>query len=216
MTTMQYSNWEYQNIALAAIAQCAAQVENLAVRGTADEFAMAVCVEPLLNFSPASMAEIYPNVSQLSLGLRTLQEIFGNEKKDRTTEITRYVLGILALRQKLMTDKSMQEKVHNELDGLSFPAESVDDDQKQEFYQRLANVYQQTISTYPFRIHVKGNMEFLKDEIVANKIRTLLMAGIRSAVLWYQIGGRRWHLILYRKKIRETCSQVLRNLFTTV
>jgi len=213
---MQYSKWEYQNIALAAIAECAALVESLAVRGVADETDMAVCVKPLLNFSPASVEEIYPNVSQLSLGLRTLQEIFNTEKEDRTAEITRYVLGILALRQKLMTDNSMQEKVHKELDGLMFPEASEEDLQAHQFYKHLADIYQQTLSTYAFRIHVKGNMEFLKDEIVANKIRALLLSGIRSAVLWYQIGGRRWHLILYRKKIRETSSQIRRNLITTV
>jgi high frequency lysogenization protein len=213
---MQYSKWEYQNIALAAIAECAALVESLAVKGAADESAMAVCVGPLLNFSPSSVAEVYPNISQLSLGLRTLQEVFGNEKADRTAEITRYLLGILALRQKLMTDSAMQDKVQRKLDGLSMPEDASSEQEINQFYQHLANVYQQTISTYTFRIHVIGNMEFLKDDVVANKIRALLLAGIRSAVLWYQLGGRRWHLILYRKKIRETSSQIRRNLITRV
>ncbi|HKM37225.1 MAG TPA: DUF489 family protein, partial [Thiopseudomonas sp.] len=32
----------------------------------------------------------------------------------------------------------------------------------------------------------------------AAKVRALLFAGIRSARLWRQLGGRRWHLLTKR------------------
>jgi len=37
--------------------------------------------------------------------------------------------------------------------------------------------------------------------LLANKIRTLLLAGIRAAVLWRQMGGNRWQLLFSRKDI---------------
>jgi len=216
---MHYNKWEYQNIALAAIAQSAALVESLAVRGAADSNAIPACIDPLLNFNPRSIKELYPNVIQLSMGLRTLQDIFDSSKPDRNPEIVRYLLGILALRQKLMGDKAMQDKLQvalkpiRQLDDYD---DDVDGDAQRQFYKQLADVYQSTISTYSFRIHVKGNLEYLRDENVANKVRALLLAGIRSAVLWYQIGGRRWHLILYRKKINQAVGDIRRNLLTPI
>ena len=36
---------------------------------------------------------------------------------------------------------------------------------------------------------------------VADRIRALLLAGVRLAWLWQQLGGRRWHLILRRKPL---------------
>ena len=98
---MQLSNWQYQNLALAAIAQSASLVNSLAVRGSAEPGAVSACVEPLFYFDPASISEMFPNPIQFSTGLRTLQEIFSSNKEDRNTEVIRYLLGILALRQKL-------------------------------------------------------------------------------------------------------------------
>src|SRR3569623_1691456 len=44
---------------------------------------------------------------------------------------------------------------------------------------------------------------------VANKVRTLLLAAIRSAVLWRQCGGNRWQLIFGRRKIIDTARALL-------
>ncbi|MEZ5491956.1 MAG: high frequency lysogenization protein HflD [Gammaproteobacteria bacterium] len=216
---MQFNKWEYQNLALAAIAQSATLVNNLAVRGSADPAAVAVCVDPLFNFSPASVEDMFPNPSRLSPGLRSLQEIFSSDKEQRNPEVIRYLLGILALRQKLMSDRAMQEKLQSRLRQITPLAsfdEADDEGAQQRFFEQVAGVYQETISTYPFRINVTGDLEFLRNEKVANRVRTLLLAGIRWAVFWYQIGGRRWHLVLYRKKIDQTVGDIRRNLLNSI
>jgi high frequency lysogenization protein len=218
---MQYSKWEYQNLALAGIAQCAALVESLAVRGSCDSNSASACIGPLLSFNPASVSALIPNPIQLSLGLRTLQGIFSADKEERNPEIIRYMLGILALRQKLMSDRSMQDNLQQALGELRIPEDFDEDEEQgsgeaQQFFKTVAEVYQDTISTYTFRIHVKGNLEYLRNEYVASQIRTLLLAGIRWAVLWYQIGGRRWHLVLYRKKIDQTAEDIRRRLLSSV
>ncbi|MCB1671511.1 MAG: high frequency lysogenization protein HflD [Gammaproteobacteria bacterium] len=216
---MQFTKWEYQNLALAAIAQSATLVNNLALRGSADPLAVSACVDPLFEFNPRSIGALFPNPIQYSTGLRTLQEIFSGDRENRDPEVIRYLLGILALRQKLMSDRAMQEKLQQRLMGitpLSRVPEDDDDSAQQQFFKQVAEIYQDTISTYAFRIHVKGNLEYLRNENVANRVRTLLLAGIRWAVLWYQIGGRRWHLVLYRKKIDQTVGDIRRNLLTSV
>jgi high frequency lysogenization protein len=64
----------------------------------------------------------------------------------------------------------------------------------------LADTYKQTLSTLSFRIKVAGNPQILQNSHNANKVRALLLAGIRGAILWRQVGGRRWHLLFNRKR----------------
>jgi len=36
-----------------------------------------------------------------------------------------------------------------------------------------------------------------------------LLAGIRSARLWRQLGGHRWQLLISRRKLLDACKNVL-------
>ena len=78
-------------------------------------------------------------------------------------------------------------------------------------FEGLGTLYQDTVSTLPFRIQVQGKVEHLQDERIANRIRALLLAGIRFAVLWHQIGGRPWHLFVLRGRINRIATSMLEN-----
>ncbi len=58
---------------------------------------------------------------------------------------------------------------------------------------------------------VKGEEKFLSQTNNANKIRALLLSGIRSAVLWRQVGGNRWQLLLKRKYFVSEANRILRD-----
>ena len=73
----------------------------------------------------------------------------------------------------------------------------------------LAGIYTDTLSTFNFRIHVTGNPIYLTNPVNTNKVRALLLAGIRSAVLWRQMGGSRWQLIFGRKQYSEIAKKIL-------
>jgi len=73
----------------------------------------------------------------------------------------------------------------------------------------LADLYVNTISTLPPRIIVNGEHGYLSDPENANKVRALLLAAIRSAVLWRQCGGMRLQLLLNRRKIIEEAEKIL-------
>src|SRR5690606_41275217 len=51
------------------------------------------------------------------------------------------------------------------------------------------------------RIQVHGDMRHLQINANAARIRALLLAGIRSARLWRQLGGNRWQMLFARKKM---------------
>lgn len=218
------SPWEHQNIALAAIAQCAALVHKLATFGEASQSELIASINPLLIVNPDSIDDIYPNFSDLNLGLRTLQEMFSSDRSRENGEIVRYTLGMILLRNKLTNNPAMQSTVRQRLsriDRLELVAAELPEDStsallQNQTFEQLARLYQDTISTLPYRIQVQGKIENLKNENIANRIRALLLGGIRSAVLWYQLGGRRWRLVFYRKRVQETAGNIRRKLLTSV
>ena len=212
-TSTGFSNWQYQNVALSVVTQCALLVHDLANHGTADSENMSACIGPVLCISADSVAEIYPDLRQFHTGYQILQEIMDSNIVGKHQEVIRYLPGLLHLRAKLLRDGKMQRTIRDRIKLLAARQETtLPSDREMEQFSSLAALYQDTISHLPFRIHVSGRLEHLKDNLVANKIRTLLLAGIRSAVLWHQLGGRRWHLFFYRKRIRSCVGEIRQSL----
>ena len=56
---------------------------------------------------------------------------------------------------------------------------------------------------------VKGEPPHLQNPDNINKIRALLLAGIRSAMLWRQVGGLRRHIIFNRRKLLTITHRLL-------
>ena len=221
----RFNQWENQNIALAAVAQCASLVSSLAVTGSAPQTEVIASINPLLVLDPDSIDDIYPRVADLSMGLRTIQDTFSDDPRKENADIIRYTLGLLLLRNKLTSNQQMQTAIRLELQEIDPIIQATDSDGSDEeennftqerLFEQLAKLYQDTISTLSYRIQVQGKVENLKNEQVANRIRALLLAGIRSAVLWYQLGGRRWRLVFYRKRVHETAGNIRRKLLTSI
>lgn len=61
------------------------------------------------------------------------------------------------------------------------------------------------------RLQIHGEMQFLQNPRNAERIRALLLAGIRSATLWQQLGGNRWQLFFSRRKILNDAYALLRS-----
>ena len=56
---------------------------------------------------------------------------------------------------------------------------------------------------------VRGEPLHLQNPENVNRIRALLLAAIRSAMLWRQCGGRRLHILLGRKKLWRMADALL-------
>lgn len=210
-TSARFNDWEYRNIALAVTVQCAQLVHILATTGRADPVQVKACIKPLLVLNPDTVADVYPNVSYFSSGLSALQKSLSGEGLKEFSEAMKYVLGMSVLQQQLSTVPSMQQAIQQRMQR---PDTLLLDDSEEFDYAVFAALYQDTISKLSYRIHVKGNVEHLRNQKVADQIRALLLAGIRSAMLWQQLGGRRWHLFFYKKRIRNCVASIRRNLIT--
>jgi high frequency lysogenization protein len=57
---------------------------------------------------------------------------------------------------------------------------------------------------------VQGDPRHLHAPDNQNRIRALLLAGIRAAWLWRQVGGSRWKILLGRKQLAAAGRDYLR------
>jgi high frequency lysogenization protein len=118
---------------------------------------------------------------------------------------------MLHLERKFAASTDMMSVVHSRLEHTSFKAEHFSG-HVNDVCHSVSGIYQDTLSKLRFRIKVSGSAQHLQDGVNADIIRALLLAGIRSAFLWRQLGGRRWRLLFERKRILHTSQQLSRDL----
>ena len=75
--------------------------------------------------------------------------------------------------------------------------------------ERLGALYSETLGTVRPRIMVQGSALHLNQPRTVARIRTLLLAAVRAAVLWRQVGGTRWSLLLARGRIGAAARRLL-------
>lgn len=202
-----------QTLALAGIAQAAFLVDQLAKRGLAAQDKLSTCLESLFVTDPRNTLEVYGSVDNLRLGLQVLEEIFiSRENSLKNPEVMRYLIGIVYLEARLAKRPELLKLIGEGLNEIETicrqPGQQLADNPT--LFEQLAQLYQRSISTLSFRIQVQGNPQYLKNAVIANKVRAVLMAGIRSAVLWRQLGGRRWHFLILRQRISGDIQTLLK------
>ena len=200
MNNLDYS--QRQTLALAGVFQAAHLVHELATRGMVDQHTFETSISSILVTDPDTTADIYSgDFSNLRTGANTLRKVL---QKDDSVDasVLRYAMGILVLNTKAAKSPAMLTAIGQRLDAVKLQAMHFNNTHEN-VLAALASIYQDTLSTFSFRIQVQGNPTILQQSGNADKIRALLLAGIRSAMLWSQSGGKRWKLLFSRKKILQ-------------
>ena len=206
-----YSKLEQQTIALAGVAQAARLVDQLSRTGSYPVEFLESSIHSLFEFDADNIGAIYGGLAGVKLGLNNLSAILASRQADENSEIVRYVLNMLHLERKFAASTDMMSVVHSRLEHTSFKAEHFSG-HVNDVCHSVSGIYQDTLSKLRFRIKVSGSAQHLQDGVNADIIRALLLAGIRSAFLWRQLGGRRWRLLFERKRILHTSQQLSREL----
>jgi high frequency lysogenization protein len=199
-----------QVIALAGLTQCVHAVQQIAKRGHTDEEAMLPCIASLLKVDAEDVLDIYGGLPGLKPGLQLLEKQMGSPNQV-DPELSRYSATLWFLERKLMKSRDKMALITN---GVRDIAERVTatDVLQDEVLAELAELYQKTISEMRPRVVVMGEERHLRNTANANRIRALLLAGIRSVVLWRQCGGRRWKILLSRSSFQRTARWLLKDL----
>lgn len=189
-----------QTIALAGLAQAVYLVKQIAKHGSADPDAVEASIESVLKIDAKNIEDVFGGLQNLRTGIKQLaKQLQGPPVMDR--EQLSYAATLVHLERKMVDNANLMMKLRRGIEDMAPKTDSDTDDEA--VIGRLANLYQETISTLNPRILVNGEQIHLTNPDKANKIRALLLAGIRSAFLWRQYGGSRWKFVLLRKKILD-------------
>jgi high frequency lysogenization protein len=205
--------WNELSIALAGLFQATGLVEQLAKTGYVPTDAYRTSIESLFVLNPESTLDVYGNnLANLHAGLTLLRDLLQSASgQQRHADALRYGLGVLHLQKKLAGRKDMLGVVGSRLKSAAQQAQHFSSTHEN-VIANLGDLYSETISTFRFRIQVAGDASYLQQQRIANQVRALLLAAIRAATLWRQLGGNRWHLLFYRKKIAEAVDELLRTI----
>ncbi|MEN9898891.1 MAG: lysogenization regulator HflD [Pseudomonadota bacterium] len=208
---MELDTLTNQVIGLAGIAQSVALVHELATTGKVDSQGLETAVICLLKTESDSILDIYGNdLSNLKIGLNHLKsQLTGYEIA--YPDQARYAASLVFLEQQLSETPSMLKTISVGLDRAKSQTEHFSLTHEN-VLANLGNLYLQTVSKFQPRIMINGVPDYLSRPEVADKIRTCLLAGIRSAMLWKQCGGRRWKFLLFRKKTVVEVERLLQQL----
>lgn len=194
-----------QTIALSAVFQAAELVAVLAKTGKVDNASLQSLLESLLMVNAASTEDIYGGQwdcsSNLALGRRITKQALGKERSSVNPDTLRYALSLIHLENKLSKAPEMLSLIGQKIGQIEQKKAHYDSVLHENMLASISGMYQDTLSKLSFRIQVHGDSRFLQQPHVANQVRAILMSGIRAAMLWRQLGGKRWHLIFKRKAL---------------
>jgi high frequency lysogenization protein len=198
-----------RQIALAGVCQAAALVQSVARTGNADAGAVEASVSSILVTTPDSPQQVYGSLSNRKVGFTTLLAQLDNGNRQKDAEITRYIASILSLERKLSKHKSALNELGDRISHVQRQLAHVDFEHSQ-IMSSLASIYTDVVSPLAPKIQIAGNQQFLSTETNQHKVRALLLSGVRSAVLWRQMGGKRRNILFHKNQILKAAKQAMR------
>lgn len=194
--------------ALAGICQAVELVQEVAQHGQAQPTPFHDIIHSVFQQQPEQTLEVYGGCNGISLGLKQLHKQLSKRRSQKEVDTARYLINVLYLEKKLSQDPAMLDVVGQRLSQAQEQLKHYPPTHDN-VIANLAGIYSDTLSTLRFRIQVKGNPSYLQVPAHTNQIRALLLAAVRSAVLWRQVGGTRWQLLWHQRKLLAATEQLL-------
>ena len=189
---------EERTLALAGLFQALALVRTLATQGQADAASYVSSIGSVLRIDAPSVAAVFDGVGGVRLGLQTLQRELEGRQVDAATR--RMALTVLRIERRLIGDPPRVEHLQQGLRDAQRQAEHFGSVDHPTVIARLAGLYADTLSSLRPRVLVTGNAQMLNQQVTVERIRAALLAAVRAAVLWRQLGGTQWRLLLQRRQ----------------
>ena len=191
-------------LALSALVQAGSLCLNVAKSGLLASDAIETCRESLFRFDAVTPFDIYNSGDLLTHGKQRL-----NQMLSQPSESDRQLLSlggqILGLARRFKINDQAQRAVRADLFSALEAAQGLSEqsDRMSALDHSCATLYQNHISPLARRIIIQGEQAHLSRQENADRIRMLLLAGLRAGVLFYQLNGSRWQLLFQRQQIRH-------------
>ncbi|MCK7578602.1 MAG: high frequency lysogenization protein HflD [Chromatiales bacterium] len=203
---MSHTNLE-RTIALAGLYQAVNAVIRTARLGSVDTEIMQPCIYSLLQVDAENVESVFGEPGVLANGARQLvAQLTG--QPERNLEMTRYAIQVIKLERELAKRPDLLDIL---AEGLR-EAEA-----KRAHFELLhpnllahfAELYSRTLSRLQPRILIHGDPLHLRNPDNQNRLRALLLAAVRAARLWRQVGGSRWQLLFRNRPILDEARRYL-------
>jgi high frequency lysogenization protein len=191
---------EEQVIAFAGMCQAVKLVQAVAQGESVDEVNLKATLESILATDPDNTEQVFGGVANLRLGLKTLIDQLNSHQEKRSVDVTRYLVGVIALERRLTKRKDLLAILGERITQVQRQRNHFEITDEQ-IIGALAQIYSDLISPLGPRIQVTGNAQLLQQQHTQHKIRAILLAALRAGVLWRQLGGKRRQIFLSRNKL---------------
>lgn len=193
-------------LALAGMVQSLKLVRQIAETGHADTGSQRIVLDSVFRIDADSVDDVYGGSGQLRQGLLTMRDHLVDRSGDEM--LPKLGMSILQIERRFVGDEGMTGQVIDGLRRLEATAQrqgSIHPD----VIGRLGQLYADTISHLRPKVIVQGNPHYLQQPEVVAEIRALLLAALRSAVLWRQVGGSYWDFVFRRRAMMQVVEEEL-------
>jgi len=205
-------------LALAAMVQTAHLVQGIARKGAADNGELECAINSILatpDRESVHADHLYQGPHKLRTGLILLQRLLGGEELGtdikQAKEVMAYCAAMMTLERKLSRNKIMLGKLGEGIERIRKQRDYFGGVMHDNVLAAIAGLYGETISNMTPRIIVHGKPVYLGQSSNTNKVRALLLSGIRGAHLWHTHGGSHFQLLLRRRVLAREAQQLLQH-----
>ena len=193
-------------LALAGLAQALRQVRRVAETGQAEGPVLETALGSVFRIDAASAAEVYGGVANVRPGVMLLRDYLASNGQDPL--LPKLALSVTQLERRFVRDDDIAGRVHAGILAAREDAERLGTAHP-EVLAKLGSLYADTVSHLRPRVLVQGNPHYLGQAAIVAEIRAMLLAALRSAVLWRQSGGSPWDFLLQRGAMAREISELL-------
>ena len=167
-----------QHLALAGVCQAAALVKKIARGEEFSPLAYQTSISSIVVTEPEDTEQVFGQLSHLELGFTTLFNQLSHQANNKDSEITRYIANLLGIERKLSSSKSLMGELGDRISQIQRQQAHLDLFEHQ-MLSNLASIYSDLISPVGAKIQVAGNPALLQQNDNQQKVRALLLAGVR-------------------------------------
>ena len=207
MSGIENDSIESRVLALGGMLQALAQVRRIAETGQSESEPVRVALDSVFRIDAADTQAVYGDAASVRVGLRLLRDYLANSNRDQV--LGKLGLAVLQLERRFVGEDAVVTQVQTGLRGLEAPAQRLGSAHP-DVVAGLGSLYADTVSTLRPRVMVQGNPHYLGQAGVVAEIRALLLAALRSAVLWRQCGGSLWDFVFRRREMAAAIDARLR------
>ncbi len=188
-------------LALAGLVQALKQVRRIAETGQADAGVLSTCLDSVFRIDAASPEDVYGGARNLRPGLLLLRDFLSSQGDD--PQLPKLALAVTQLERRFVADDEVAGRVHEGILAILPRAQELGSSHP-EVLAALGGLYAETVSQLRPKVMVQGNPHYLGQAGVVAEIRAILLAALRSAVLWRQLGGSVWDLFLRKRAVQQS------------